>query len=616
MCGIAGILAHSREALAPIEAMTVALAHRGPDMGAVWTDAVKPASLGHRRLSVIDLSSAASQPMHLQQSGFVIVFNGEIYNFRDLRKELLNADPAIQFITQSDTETILHAYRVWGTDLPTKLDGMFALAIYEQASGQIFLCRDRLGKKPIYYFADDHHFIFASEIKSLMRHPRVSSHVRPDHHALREFLHMGFVLSARTGWESIHRFPAGSWALITTGQPVKPMTYWTAKQERVHQELKYTDAQDQLGHLIENAVAKRLISDVPLGTFLSGGTDSSLVTAIAHKIRGGSLQTFNIGFEESSFDESTYAREVASHLGTSHQSYILKERDATKMLEECMAHFDEPFADASAIPTMLVSKMARQEVTVALTGDGGDELFMGYGAYDWANRLNTGWARWGGIVISPMLKSLGTSRWKRIGELIDTTGVSSLRSHIFSQEHYLFSEREIADDLLVDPKALGLHSFADLPGYGPAESQALFDLENYLRDDLLAKVDRASMYHSLECRCPLLDKDVVSFALKLPSHLRARKRLLKGLLRRYLPSHLIDRPKWGFSIPLAKWLQGDLKYLMEDYLNQRIVAELGFFHVQKVEQLKSRFAAGDTFLYNRLWLMILTQKWLKAYGRQ
>lgn len=615
MCGISGILGDSSEALLPIEAMTASLAHRGPDAGAIWTDPTRHAALGHRRLSVIDLSTTANQPMRLAGTGLTIVFNGEIYNFRELRKQLLQLDPTIHFTTQSDTETILHAYRMWKNEMPLKLDGMFALAIYESESGNVFLCRDRMGKKPLFYFADTRHFVFASEIKALLKHPVVQAGARTDYQALREFIHLGFVPEHRTGWENIHRFPAASWANVSIGQPVRSMSYWSAREEIKVATESLVNPVQELGGLIEAAVNKRLISDVPLGTFLSGGTDSSLVTAIASRIKGGALKTFNIGFEEAKFDESRYATEVAAYLGTTHQSYILKEREAMQMLEGCMAHFDEPFADASAVPTLLVSKLARKEVTVSLTGDGGDELFLGYGAYHWARRLHNPLIRMGGAMMAPVLRTLGNSRWKRIGHLVEHVEDDALRSHIFSQEQYFFSKREIDNGLLKHHHSLNLTSFRDVESFDAKRNQALFDLENYLRDDLLVKVDRASMYSGLECRCPLLDKDVVSFAMKLPVHLRSDKRLLKMLLRNYLPERLVERKKWGFSIPLGQWLKGELRYLVDDFLHARIVKEIGFFEESEVEKLKTRFFQGDSFLYNRLWVMILTQKWLKTYGR-
>ena len=357
----------------------------------------------------------------------------------------------------------------------------------------------------------------------------------------------------------------------------------------------------------------------PLGAFLSGGTDSSLVSAIATNHVSKPLKTFSIGFKESKFDESKYAREVAQKLNTDHTEYILSEQEAVGLLGTYINHFDEPFADTSAIPTMLVSQLARKEVTVALTGDGGDELFQGYGAYKWANRLDDQLFK---LVRAPLRSVLilsGKSRLKRIAHILENVKADNIRSHIFSQEQYLFSQREIQDVLLKDKGNFVPFQYDDKIVSGrnliAGEKQALFDLQFYLKDDLLVKVDRASMFHALECRSPLLDHRLIEYAFSLEHSLKVRegksKWILKELLRKFLPDQLVDRQKWGFSVPLEKWLKADLRYLIDSFLSKQTIEDIGLFQISYIEKLKKDFFSGQDYLYNRLWVLIVIHKWLK-----
>jgi asparagine synthase (glutamine-hydrolysing) len=346
-----------------------------------------------------------------------------------------------------------------------------------------------------------------------------------------------------------------------------------------------------------------------------------LICAIASKYTSSPLKTFNIGFEESKFDESLYAKKVANLIGTDHTEYRLSEKQAIDLLEKYLVHFDEPFADTSAIPTMLVSKLARQEVKVVLTGDGGDELFQGYGAYSWANKLATKRWKLAKPVIRKALRISGRSRFERIAELLGGVNANELRSHIFSQEQYFFSQDEIKNKVLVNLKHFRPFHYQDdasLSNLTEGEKQAFFDILHYLKDDLLVKVDRASMYSGLECRSPLLDYHVVEFAVRLSINHKVRdsvnKWLLKDLLRDFLPEPLVHRPKWGFSVPLSKWMKGDLRYLIDEYLNTKTVEETGFINVAYVEQLKTSFFSGKEYLYNRLWVLIALLKWLKENG--
>ncbi|MEJ0054759.1 MAG: asparagine synthase (glutamine-hydrolyzing) [Bacteroidota bacterium] len=389
MCGIAGIYSRAEIGHGVISDMTNMLLHRGPDAHSTYRSDSGNLAFGHTRLSIIDLSQAANQPMCSFDDRYVVIFNGEIYNFALVRKEIQRVNPGVLFRTHSDTEVILNAFITWGPEMVKKLDGMFAIALFDTIDKKLFLFRDRIGKKPIFYFSTPEHFVFASEIKSMLKHDAVAASKLIDRQAIHEFLHLGYIPEPKTIYKSIAKFPAGSWAEVTSDLTVAMHSYWTVTgQLEGAIEEDTVKAKEILRQKLHQAVQKRLISDVPVGSFLSGGTDSSLVTAIASEYTTGKFKTFNIGFKDQAFDEHHSAARVAACLKTEHYEYLLEEREAKEILETYLHHFDEPFADTSAIPTMLVSKLARKEVTVALTGDGGDELFLGYGSHAWASRLD------------------------------------------------------------------------------------------------------------------------------------------------------------------------------------------------------------------------------------
>ena len=618
MCGIAGFISSSPLELSIIHSMTNALLHRGPDASGIYCNEASSLALGHTRLSIIDVSEAANQPFFSRSGRYVVVFNGEIYNFKTI-STTLSKETGIEFKTTSDTEVVVEAFSIWGKRMVEKFEGMFAGAIADLKDKTVFLFRDRMGKKPLYYYSSNSLFAFASEIKSILRLPTIRNDKQINQGAIGDFLHMGYIPEPQTIYQNIYKFPAGHVAEIDNHLNFKPEPYWKIsngiKQPKVS---SIDNATNHLHALLDDAVEKRLISDVPLGTFLSGGTDSSLVTALASKHVAGPLKTFSIGFKESKFNESIYAQNVSSHLRTHHTEYMLSENEAVDLLETYLQHFDEPFADTSAIPTMLVSKLARKQVTVALTGDGGDELFQGYGAYAWADRLNSLPWKLFRTPLRTFLQATGNSRLQRISHLLESPE-GNLRSHIFSQEQYLFTQLEIRKKLLrypdhlhpffYDESIFSDHQFTE------GEKQALFDLQYYLKDDLLVKLDRASMYYGLECRSPLLDYRIVEYSLSLASSLKKRdgksKWLLKEILRRYLPNKAVDRPKWGFSIPLGIWMKTHLRYLMDDFLNPEIIQEANLVNYAYVHKLKTDFLQGKNYLYNRLWVIIVLHKWWK-----
>lgn len=620
MCGIAGIIQQRSCDRSNIVKMTKSLSHRGPDAQDVFISEDSTIALGHTRLSIIDLSCDSNQPMTSFDGRHVIVFNGEIYNYRAIRSELENSDGSLNFRTGSDTEVILNGYIRWKENICSKLQGMFAFVIYDQIDGSVFMSRDRLGKKPLYFFRDQSHFVFSSEIKALLTYPVVNQNISINTQAFYKFLHLGYVPEPHSIYNAIQKFPAGAYAYLKKDFSLEVNSYWDIREFQTGgRKLNDETAIQQLHNLLVEAVQDRLISDVPLGSFLSGGTDSSIVTAIASKLKGEKLKTFSIGFKERKFNESEYARQVASHLNTDHTEYILSEAEATGILETYLTHFDEPFADTSAIPTMLVSKLAREKVTVALTGDGGDELFLGYGSYDWARRLNSPVMSAIQSPLSFAFRKWGNDRLKRVSYLLQKVRPNEKRSHIFSQEQYFFTQSEIVNKLAVDNTISHdlIFSYADplsAVAMDEAERQALFDIQFYLKDDLLVKVDRASMFYGLECRSPFLDYRVVEFALDLPARFKIRNKeykwILKQILSTYLPENLIYRQKWGFSIPLAKWMKNELAFLIDRYLSKECIEDIGMVKYSYVQELKNAFSRGENFLYNRLWVLIVAHKWL------
>ncbi|MDB5263192.1 MAG: asnB [Adhaeribacter sp.] len=614
MCGIAGFVDFSKHSSkADLELITDCIAHRGPNAAGYFFDGC--AGLGHRRLSILDLSAAANQPMYSADGRFVIIYNGEVYNFQEIAQKL-----NVPLKTTSDTEVILEAFIKWGPDFVQELNGMFAFAIYDLQKQKLFLYRDRMGIKPVYYFYDGQKFAFSSELKSLVKLPFLKSKVTLNKEAISQFLYLGYIPRPNSIYNEIKKLDSGTCVeLDQSGMNIK--SYWEltnqVKPDLLEDE---TEAKRQLRELVLSSVKYRMISDVPFGTFLSGGIDSSLVTAAAQHVSEKPVSTFSIAFEAAKFNEAKFAAAVAKHLGTNHHEFTVTQKDALAWVDQLTGIYDEPFADSSAIPTLLVSELARKHVTMTLSGDGGDELFLGYGMYGWANRLSNPAVNAFRKPIAAVLPLLG-ERYERAAQVFRYPDLARRKSHIFSQEQYLFSEAEI--NRLLNP------NFWQPPiiqeswniaarRLSPMEEQAFFDLQYYLQDDLLVKVDRASMRHSLETRVPLLDYRIVQFALNLSPGLKVKngvtKYLLKQVLYDFVPKEIFDRPKWGFSVPLGSWLQGDLRYLIEDYLNEGVVNTYGVVRYPEVKQLKESFLGGKGYLFNRVWLLIVLHKWLVAHG--
>ncbi|MBK9638569.1 MAG: asparagine synthase (glutamine-hydrolyzing) [Bacteroidetes bacterium] len=636
MCGIAGYMSFEKFfSEEDLRTMTDRIRHRGPDAEGFFYDGI--CGLGHRRLSVIDLSDRANQPMHSANDRYVIIYNGEVYNYQEIGARLKENNYGIEFKpkTASDTEIILESFVHYGIECVHQLNGMFSFAIYDKLANELYLVRDRLGIKPLNYYWDGKNIAFSSELKSLTALSQISREINKN--SISDFLHLGFIPAPNTIYEKIHKLNPGSY-LKVTNQGLSQTKYWSVNKKLTNNII--TDKEEalvKLSDLLMSSVQYQLKSDVPFGVFLSGGIDSSLVTAQAVGLSSVKVNSFSIGFEENSHNESEYAKAVANYLGTNHHEFIVSYKDAINHFDSIFDVYDEPNADSSFIPTMLVSKLARNHVTVTLSGEGGDELFFGYGSHQWAKRLSNPWFN----VIRPGLAyalEKFSSRYQRISMLLHTEYSSNLQSHIMSQEQYYFTMHEINN--IVHPKFSRPGFLNDLENmeiqsvlaekqtsHGKSvkvrtlsamEQQALFDIQYYLPYDLLTKVDRSSMHYSLETRVPYLDHRVVEFAINLSPDLKFRngisKYILKQILYKYVPEKLFNRPKQGFSIPLRKWLKKELRYLIDDYLNHETIKKIGIVNPEEVDKLLIDFEKGKEYLYNRVWLLIVLHKWFKDEG--
>ena len=612
MCGIAGYYSvkpfRDEQSL---KRMSGAIAHRGPDAEGFYFD--EHCGLAHRRLSVIDLSQAANQPMHSASGRHVTIFNGEVFNFGEISSSVKS-----KLKTHGDTEVVLELISQQGAEAVNQFNGMYAFAVYDKQEKSLYVFRDRLGVRPIYYSWNNGVFVFASELKSLLQFPSLRANRKINRTAIAQYLHLGYIAEPHTIYEGIYKFPAGAYAKIDANG-ISIHSYWKPEEKITqHIESDFTKAKSQLNELLRDSVRMRMISDVPFGTFLSGGIDSSMVTAIAQSVSADPVKTFSIGFKEADYNESIHAKKISQHLHTEHYEMMVTYNDALELASQIVSQYDEPYADSSAIPTMLVSKMARQHVTMTLSGDGGDELFMGYGAHKWAERFQkSALLNSFRLPLSGVLSML-PSKYKRVAALLNYSGRNYLPAHIFSQEQYFFSSNEITELLIENPSdeyRIAVDVSTLNRKLSAKESQALFDLKYYLKDDLLVKVDRASMKYSLEVRTPFLDYRVVEFAMNLDENLKLKKDvskfLLKELLFDYVPREYFNRPKQGFAIPLKHWLKKELKHLVDFYLSDEMIQKHGLVNLSVIKKLLKRFAAGEEFLYNRIWNLVILHQWME-----
>ena len=607
MCGINGLINYSQENLSEyVRQMNYEIGHRGPNADGIYRD--NEFCLGHVRLSVLDLNEHANQPF--KDEAYVLVYNGEIYNYKELRtKYKLNCK------TSSDTEVLFEGLKKFGAKFISELNGMFAFAFYNKEENELLIARDRIGIKPIYYIEKEGKLAFSSELKGLKKVQKLLSGFSVNQNAINSFLYLGYIPKPLTIYNEVNKFPPGHYAFFKNGV-FSLKSYWNLddqiKEETYNDE---AEVKKELKRLVESSVELRLQSDVPFGTFLSGGIDSSLVSAIAQNILDEKINTFSIGSENLEYNEAHFAESVANHINSAHHEFMVSDTDVKELVNDVVHHFDEPFADTSCLPTMMVSKLAKKHVTMTLSGDGGDELFHGYGFYNWANRLSNPFIKASRKVIGKALE-FGDNRMKRASSLFSYPK-GKLKSHIFSQEEYMFSQKEISNLLEVDSKSPEFidneSSFArDL---SPKEAQSIFDLNYYLRDDLLNKVDISSMRYSLETRVPLLDHRIIEFGVNVNENLKIKKGqqkyILKEVLYDYVPRELFDRPKKGFSIPLKDWLSRDLGYLIDNNLSKEAIESIGLLNSKMALQIVRRFRSGESFLFMRVWVMVLLQSWYK-----
>lgn len=625
MCGICGIMTFSPAAEIArdeVRRMNEAIIHRGPDEDGFYHG--EQIGMAMRRLSIIDLSSG-QQPIGNEDGTVWIIFNGEIYNYLELRRDLESRGH--RFKTKSDTEAIVHAYEEFGVECPAKLNGMFGFAIWDTRNRSLFLARDRLGKKPLYYYAGNDRLVFGSELKSILQSQHVPRRVSPE--ALDLYLTYEYVPAPHTIFAGIKKLPAGHSLLIRRDGKTELRRYWDLhfRENGYHA----AELQQGLVDLLQDAVKIRLMSDVPLGAFLSGGIDSSCVVALMARVMDQPVKTFSIGFEEGSYNELEYARAIARHYKTDHKEFILRP-NALELTEKLVKHLDEPLGDFSIFPTYLVSKMAREHVTVVLSGDGGDELFAGYDTYvaDWMYRkyrMLPSFLRHG--LVQPFARLLPPTEKKKgpinkIKRFVEGTqypeDLQHVRWMIFLAER---EKQQLYGEALHDIDIRrGAHDFirghfqnADSRDY--INRQLYVDIKTYLCDDIMVKVDRMSMAASLEARAPFLDYRVVEYAATIPSALKLQgqqtKWILKEAMKGLLPPPIVKRGKEGFSIPIKNWLKEELRPMMLDVLSPARLKRDGFFNAEYVQRLVDEHLAGAENHSHRLWALTVFGIWREQY---
>lgn len=648
MCGITGFWDTSRQISndklsVVVEQMSNSLIYRGPDDKGSWVDTEAGIALGHRRLAIVDLSPQGHQPMISADARYAIVFNGEIYNFLDLRKQLESLGYC--FRGHSDTEVMLASFSQWGVVEATKrFNGMFAFALWDRLKRVLHLGRDRLGEKPLYYGWVNRTFLFGSELKALKCHPDFQPEINRDAVAL--FLRYSYIPQPYSIYKGIYKLPPATLLCVdvNTVNP-QPTPYWSVKEAA---ELgvsnpftgSETEAINQLEALLKDAVAMRMIADVPLGAFLSGGIDSSTIVALMQAQSSQKVKTFSIGFYEEEYNEAQYAKTVAQHLGCDHTELYVTAEETRAVIPKLPDLYDEPFSDPSQIPTYLVSQLARKHVTVSLSGDAGDELFGGYNRYLWSSRI---WQKIGWIpqnlrhTFAASLTSVSPQNWNRIFASVNPLLPTKLQQPFAGYKLHRLAEILAVPDpdtmyaSLVsrwkEPESVVIgssepitalsdrQSWANLPDF--TQRMMFLDMLTYLPEDILVKVDRASMGVSLEGRIPFLDPRVVEFAWRIPMTMKIRegqgKWLLRQVLYKYVPQKLIDRPKMGFGVPIDKWLRGPLRDWAEALLDETRLRQEGFFNPQQIRQKWKEHLSGKRDWEFHLWDVLMFQAWLEKH---
>ena len=629
MCGLAGFCDFNKKSdKKSLILMTEALHHRGPDGGgySFFEDAYAHLGLGHRRLSILDLSSHGDQPMRFEN--LEIVYNGEVYNFKDIRTELEKS--GYQFTSEGDTEVVLKAYHKWGIQAVEKFNGMFSMAIYDLRLKKLTLIRDRAGIKPLYYYYREGLFLFSSELKSFHQHSLFKKDININ--AAAQFLHHGYILEPSSIFKETFKVRAGHYIeLDVKRQAIKERQYWSleASYKKPKLDLTESEAVSETEALLKSACEYRMISDVPTGLFLSGGYDSSAVAALLQTSRSNKIKTFTIGFKEKKYDEAPHAKAVAEYLGTEHTEYYCTEKDALEIIPTLSQIYDEPFGDNSAIPTILVSKLARKDITVSLSADAGDEIFAGYRKYDRALRYYGLAKKMPNFMIDTIFASMKninpaiipfsnrmynfTTRYEKIQNILDSKSSAESLFHT----SILFTQTELnkifKKDFVLEDNNFQL----DCAFASDLDQMLLIDYKTFLPDNILTKVDRATMSVGLEGREPLLDYRIAEFAARMPSRFKYRKGqkkwILKEVVHKHVPKEIMERPKKGFGVPLASWFKGGFKDLLVTYLDPHRIKKEGVFDPIEVVRLRDSYLNGDNSSTRKLWHLLMFQMWFERW---
>jgi asparagine synthase (glutamine-hydrolysing) len=637
MCGIAGFVdKKNSSSMAILKLMTDVLAHRGPDSSGyhVCETNNHAVGFGHRRLSILDLSSLGHQPMTFEH--LHIIYNGEVYNFSTIRDELIVG--GYSFISETDTEVILKAFHAWGSDCVKKFRGMFAFSIYDSQENKIFIFRDRAGVKPLYYYFNDGLLLFASELKAFYQHPdfikRINKNVIP------LYLQFGYIPAPYSIFENTYKLKPGHFIVFDIkSQALEIEKYWDVTD--FYRQDKFVKSEQtilaELEHELVESFKLRMIADVPVGVFLSGGIDSSLITAILQKHANEPIKTFTIGFEEAGYNEANHAKLIAEYLKTDHTEYYCTKQDALNIIPKLAEIYDEPFGDSSAIATLLISAIAKQKVSVVLSGDGGDEIFCGYSKYFALHKtlifLSPGLGK---NLLKLMLNCLNEDLvfWinSRLPSFIKQTNIRdkfqkfkrAIRANnlgaMFIQASSYIDEEKVRQycssqsSLLTKTK---FNYFSTSSDISPLEQMMMVDFQTFMVDDVLTKVDRATMYSGLEGREPFLDHHIIEYMARVPMEFKYRngsgKYLLREILYRYVPKNYYEYPKAGFQVPLFEWLKGDLKYLLDHYLNKDRLENGGIFDANLVQKTLTKYYAGEFININEIWFILIFEMWRERW---
>jgi asparagine synthase (glutamine-hydrolysing) len=637
MCGIVGFIDKKKEtSQAILENMRESINYRGPDSvgSEIYEENNYDIGLGHRRLSILDLSPLGSQPMYYEN--LTLIHNGEVYNFDSIKKELIEID--YKFDSHTDTEVILKAFHAWGVESVHKFRGMFAFSIYDKKEQKLYIFRDRAGVKPLYYYKNDEIFLFGSELKSFSQHPKFKKDI--NNQALPYYFRFGYIPAPLTIFKNSYKLQAGHYLTVNCNDnSYTQMPYWSV--EKFYMENKNQQSEEeilaQLEELLLDSFKLRMVSDVPVGVFLSGGVDSSLITALLNRESKEPLKTFTIGFEEKNYNEAKFAKEVAEHLGTDHTEYYCTKEDMLKVIKDLPTMYDEPFGDSSAIPTLLVSKLAKEKVSVVLSGDGGDEAFVGYSKYFALEKILK-------LQQSPLKRKLlhlitNILNEERVEKLNNLLPASKKQKNIKDKYQKFknavnsknISEMFINASSYVDTKTLDsvlINSNIDVnitdfsiltktKSLSQLEQMMLCDYKTYMANDILTKVDRASMSVSIEAREPFIDHKIIEFIAKVPTDIKYKeekgKYLLKKILYKYVPKSLIERPKSGFQVPLYEWLKNDLKEELDHFLSEERLTKSAIYNVQEVLNIKEKLYNGEVINLSLLWFILMFEMWKERW---